>query len=35
LEAAASILGHSEIGVTQVNAEADMQRAIEVAHKTG
>jgi integrase len=35
LEAAASILGHSEIGVTQVYAEADMQRAIEVAHKTG
>lgn len=31
LEAAASILGHSEVGVTQVYAEADRTRAIEVA----
>jgi integrase len=35
LEAAASVLGHSEIGVTQVYAEADMQRAIEVVRLTG
>jgi len=31
LEAAASILGHSEIGVTQVYAEADLTRAVQVA----
>jgi integrase len=35
IEAAASILGHSEIGVTQVYAEADLKRAIEVARLTG
>jgi site-specific recombinase XerD len=35
LEAAASILGHSEVGVTQVYAEADRTRAIEVARVMG
>jgi hypothetical protein len=35
LEATASILGHSEIGVTQVYAEADKLKAIEVARKLG
>jgi len=35
LEAAAAILGHSEIGVTQIYAEADVQRALEVTRKTG
>ncbi len=35
LEAAAAILGHSEIGVTQVYAEADIKRAIEVVTRIG
>ncbi len=35
LEAAASLLGHTEIGVTQVYAEADRQRAIEVVRNLG
>lgn len=35
LEAAASVLGHSEIGVTQVYAEADRDRAMRVARETG
>lgn len=35
LDAAAVILGHSEVGVTQVYAEADRGKAIEVARKIG
>jgi integrase len=35
LDAAASILGHSEVGVTQVYAEQDRERAINVAKKIG
>ncbi len=35
LEATARILGHSQIGVTQVYAEADKSRALEVARKFG
>lgn len=35
LDAAASILGHSEVGVTQVYAEQDRARALEVARKIG
>lgn len=35
LEAAAVILGHSEVGVTQVYAEADRTKAVEVALKIG
>lgn len=35
LEAAAVILGHSEIGVTQVYAEADRAKAIEVVRRIG
>jgi integrase len=35
LEATAAILGHAEVGVTQVYAEADIRRAIEVARLTG
>jgi hypothetical protein len=31
LDAAASILGHSEVGVTHVCAEQDRARALEVA----
>lgn len=35
LDAAASILGHSEVAVTQVYAEQDRARALEVARLTG
>jgi integrase len=35
LEAAASILGHSEIATTQIYAETDRNRAIEVAKALG
>lgn len=35
LEAAASVLGHSEIGVTQVYAEQDRERARRVAREVG
>ena len=35
LDAAASVLGHSQITTTQVYAEQDKARAIEVARKTG
>lgn len=35
LDAAASILGHREVGVTQVYAEQDRNRAVEVARKIG
>lgn len=35
LEAASAVLGHSDVGITQVYAEADRQRAREVALKTG
>ncbi len=35
LEAAQVMLGHSELGVTQVYAEADRQKAIEVARRIG
>ncbi len=35
LEAAASTLGHSELNTTQIYAEQDKQRAIEVARKIG
>lgn len=35
LEAAAVILGHSEVGVTQVYAEADRVKAIEVVRRLG
>jgi integrase len=35
LDAAAAILGHSEVGVTQVYAEQDRQKAIEVARRIG
>ncbi len=35
LDAAASTLGHSDVSVTQVYAEQDRERAINVARKTG
>jgi integrase len=35
LDAAATILGHSELGVTQVYAEADRAKAIEVVRRIG
>ena len=35
LEAAAVILGHSEVGVTQIYAEADRAKAIEVVRRIG
>lgn len=35
LEAAQVILGHSELSVTQVYAEADQEKAIEIARKIG
>jgi integrase len=35
LDAAAVILGHSEVGVTQVYAEQDRAQALEVARKIG
>lgn len=35
LEAASVILGHSEVGVTQVYAEADRAKAIEAARRIG
>ena len=35
LEAASVILGHSELGVTQVYAESDRQKAVEVARQIG
>ena len=35
LEAAAVVLGHSEVGVTQIYAEADRQKAIDVVKRTG
>lgn len=35
LEAASVILGHSEVGVTQVYAEADRAKAIEAARRLG
>ncbi len=35
LDSAASVLGHSQITTTQVYAEQDKARAIEVAKKTG
>jgi integrase len=35
LEAAQVILGHSELGVTQIYAEADKQKAIDVARRIG
>ena len=35
LDGAASILGHAQIGVTQVYAEQDQARALEVARRIG
>ncbi len=35
LEAAAVVLGHSDVGVTQVYAEADRNKAIEVVRRLG
>ncbi len=35
IEAASVILGHSDIGVTQVYAESDKAKAIEVARRIG
>ncbi len=35
LDAAQVILGHSEIGVTQIYAEADRTKAVEVALMIG
>lgn len=35
LEAAASVLGHSEVGVTQIYAEQDRERAVQVAREVG
>lgn|GEM_PF-2378651 len=35
IEAAQVLLGHSEIGVTQIYAEADREKAIEVIRKIG
>ncbi len=35
LEAASSVLGHSEIGVTQIYALADQERAVQVAKQIG
>jgi integrase len=35
LEAAAVLLGHSEVGVTQVYAEADRSKAIDIARRMG
>ncbi len=35
IEAAQVILGHSELSVTQIYAEADRERAIEIAREVG
>ena len=35
IEASQVILGHSELSVTQIYAEADREKAIEIARKIG